>query len=53
MNLLSKKEKKNRKFNLNFEKDGININNTLKSNFMNENWNKDNNYFKGGLKYFK
>ena len=48
-----KEGKKNRKFNLNFEKDGININNTLKSNFMNENWNKDNNYFKGGLKYFK
>ena len=48
-----KEGKKNRKFNLNLEKDGININNTLKSNFMNENWNKDNNYFKGGLKYFK
>ena len=48
-----KEGKNNRKFNLNLEKDGININNTLKSNFMNENWNKDNNYFKGGLKYFK
>ena len=48
-----KEGEKNRKFNLNLEKDGININNTLKSNFMNENWNKDNNYFKGGLKYFK
>ena len=48
-----KEGKNKRKFNLNLEKDGININNTLKSNFMNENWNKDNNYFKGGLKYFK
>jgi hypothetical protein len=48
------KERRNeRKFNLNIGKDDLYLNNTLKLNFNNENWNKDNNYFKGGLKYFK
>ena len=48
-----KEGKNSRKLNLNIGRDDININNTLKSNFLNDNWNKDNNYFKGGLKYFK
>ena len=48
-----KEGKNNRQFNLNIGGDDTNINNKLKRNFMNENWNKDNNYFKGGLKYFK
>ena len=48
-----KEGKNSRKLNINIGRDDININSTLKSNFMNENWNKDNNYFKGGLKYFK
>jgi len=42
-----------KKFNIDLGKDDLNINNTLKLNFNNEKWNKDNNYFKGGLKYFK
>ena len=45
--------KKERKININLNKDDYNINNTLKNNFCNNNWNRDNNYFKGGLKYFK
>ena len=48
-----KEGKNSRKLNINIGRDDININSTLKSNFMDENWNKDNNYFKGGLKYFK
>ena len=48
------KDKKNdKKFNISFGKDDINNNNTLKNNFINENWTSDKNYFKGGLKYFK
>ena len=42
-----------RKFNLNLGKDDLYLNNTFKLNFNNDTWNKDNNYFKGGLKYFK
>ena len=53
-NELTFNEKRNdRKINIRMGTNDFSINNTLKNNFNNDNWTKDNNYFKGGLKYFK
>ena len=46
-------KRNNRKFNIKIGKDDFTLNNTLKKKFNSDTWTKENNYFKGGLKYFK